>query len=100
MHLDDADAPTSEVAVNVRIPAGERKGPSPLRRSRSAPINRADPKGHCEVENHPINDGHVTVTPIIGQIDLPTKRHPLLHIVAPLNWKTDKEPDCSAGGVE
>ena len=29
--------------MNVRIPAGERDGPSPLRRSRSAPINTPMP---------------------------------------------------------
>jgi hypothetical protein len=33
----------SEAAANVRIPAGERDGPVPLRRSRSAPINRPIP---------------------------------------------------------
>lgn len=32
-----------EAAANVRIPAGERDGPVPLRRSRSAPINRPIP---------------------------------------------------------
>jgi len=36
-------APASEVIVNVRSPAGERDGPSPLRRSRSAPINKPIP---------------------------------------------------------
>ena len=36
-------APASDAIVNVRIPAGEREGPSPLRRSRSAPINRPIP---------------------------------------------------------
>ena len=36
-------APASEATVNVRIPAGDRDGPSPLRRSRSEPINRPIP---------------------------------------------------------
>src|SRR5262249_26720870 len=36
-------APASDATVNVRMPAGERVGPSPLRRSRSAPINRPIP---------------------------------------------------------
>src|SRR5450759_3353125 len=32
--------PNSDASANVRIPAAERCGPSPLRRSRSAPIKR------------------------------------------------------------
>ena len=36
-------APASEAMVKVRIPAGERVGPPPLRRSRSAPISSPMP---------------------------------------------------------
>ena len=36
-------APASEAMENVRIPAGERAGPPPLRRSRSAPIRSPMP---------------------------------------------------------
>jgi len=37
-------APASEAAENVRMPAGDRAGPPPLRRSRSAPIRSPMPK--------------------------------------------------------
>src|SRR5215467_5446845 len=36
-------APASDVTVKVRIPAEERDGPSPFRRSRSTPIRRPIP---------------------------------------------------------
>jgi hypothetical protein len=38
-----AVAPASAASVKVRMPAAARCGPSPLRRSRSAPISRPMP---------------------------------------------------------
>ena len=47
-HADDPNAkltpPDREAIMNVRIPAGERDGPSPFRRSRSAPMSNPIPR--------------------------------------------------------
>src|SRR6516164_4489496 len=51
-------APASDVIVKVLIPAKERDGPSPLRRSRSTPIRRPIPSATMRfriIESRPID---------------------------------------------